>query len=196
MFDSKPLKEDPEPKKARNKLLSWWYCTPIYAFWDDWSWKLWGKPLSHIKKVWGWYWNVFRYDFDFDGHSLFAIIEYKLKRVQRCLEKGVAWQEPKDMKALKIAIKLAGRLKEDNYDMVTYDRHEKKWGPMQTWTTPCQDSDFYTWHSSRPRAVFREQKEEERKDRWAGLLAAEAKCKREEKWLYDILHKYLRKLWD
>lgn len=203
MLRSKALKDGvrcgcPEDKDTwLSKLAMWWYDSSLGKFYRRWKWRLIEKPLQDLKKMWGWYWNVFKDDYDFDAHCLFAIIEYKLKRIQPVLENGHAIQEPKDMKALKIAIKLAGRLKDDNYDMVEYDRHNHKWGELETWFTPVEDKPGYSqWNSSRPKAITPEEKEQERKEMIEGSHRAYARMKREERWLFDILKNHIRNLWD
>ena len=195
MLQSKALRQS-EPEK-HSKLYLWWIQSTIGDWYYHYTWKFIDDPIFQVKRLWDWYWNVFRFDYDFDGHCLFAIIEYKLKRILPVLEKGHAIQEDKDIKALKLAIKLAGRLKDDNYEMDFYNRHEKKWGELKTWFTPTGDkSGSSRWNSSRPNVVTPEQKEQEIQDRWAGYKVADARMRREEKWLYSILAKYLRNLWD
>ena len=197
MFQSKAIK-GPKPESSRpSKLYLWWIQTDISRYYYSFVYKFIENPIFQVKRLCQWYWNVFRFDYDFDGHCLFAIIEYKLKRILPVLEKGHAIQEDNDIKALKLAIKLAGRLKEDIYDMVNYVRHEKKWGELKSWFTPTNDGTGSSyWNSSRPNAVTPEQKEQERADHLANSKSAYARMKREEKWLYDILHKYLRNWWD
>jgi len=150
-----------------------------------------------LSKTLGWFWYVFRNDYDFDANSIFAILEYKLKRVENCLLNGSAIQEDKDMKALRLAIKLAGRLKEDSYDILFYERHASKWGELYTWFTPCIDhKDMSKWNSSRPNANTPEEQEEERSDFLIACFKGDAMSKREQKWFFDILNKYIRNLWD
>ena len=108
MFQSKALKDFGDEKSSR--LYLWWIETPMCNWWHSFTW-FFEKPYLQLKKLVGWQINVFRYDYDFDGYCLFAIIEYKLKRLQKCLFNGHAIQEDRNMKALRLAIKLAGRLK-------------------------------------------------------------------------------------
>ncbi len=200
MFDSKVLKDFPEEKTPwyfNAKIHRWWLESRLVDWYHQFTWKFLGKPISQVKKLYGWYVNVFRNDFDFDGHSLFAIIEYKLKRVEKSLLKGLAIQDPKDLRALKLAIKLAGRLKDDNYYTVVHDRMEKKWGKLKSWFTPYKDRpDMSEWHSKYEKENTEEDKENSNKERRFLYETAYAKSKREERWLYDILHKYLRVWWD
>jgi hypothetical protein len=101
------------------------------------------------------------------------------------------------MHALRLAIKLAGRLKEENYEETFRIRHDRKWGEMKTWTEDTErgDGSCY-WRSSRPKADTKELKDQEAVEHLAFLHAADAKSAREEKWFYSILEKYLRKWWD
>lgn len=194
MINSKALKDFSSEKSS--KIYSWWIESAIGKAYYKVEW-FFQKPYYQLKKLIQWQWNVFRFDYDFDGHCMFAIIEYKLKRILPVLERGHAIQEDQDMHALRLAIKLAGRLKDDKYDIIQHDRHAKKWGESKYWFTPTGDGTGSSYmHSSRPNANTPEEKEQERKDFLAGCYASDAQMKREEKWLYAILHKYMRRWWD
>lgn len=193
MFQSKALKNFSD--KKRSKLSNWWRESSLSDYYYDFIHKYIDNPIFQVKRLYQWYMNVFRYDFD--GHCLYAIIEYKLKRVEKSLHKGHAIQEPKDMKALKLAVKLAGRLKDDKYDMVVYDRMEKKWGEFKTWTTPCEGRKGYnTWHSKYEKVNNKKDEKKSFEERQGLYAASHAKMKRDEKNLYAILYEYLRKWWD
>jgi hypothetical protein len=195
MFDSKALKDFSD--KKRSKIYSWWVGTTVSKYYYDFTWKFIGRPIYLVKKLYGWYVNVFKNDFDFDGHSLYAIIEYKLKRVEKCLLKGYAIQEPKDMHALRLAIKLAGRLKEDKYEERSYDRIDRKYGEMKTWFEPCNDgTDNSYFRSSRSKVKTEEEKKEEWNYRLLQYNLSDYRMRREERWMYAILHKHLRIWWD
>lgn len=193
MFDSKSVIFD---EKRSSKLYSWWVDTALADFYYKWSWKLFGRPLQDIKKICGWYWNVFRNDFDFDAHSIFSMLEYKLKRVLKALENGCAVQEPKDIKALKLAIKLAKRLKEDNYSTVAHDRVDRKYGPNHHWTTPIKGSTSVRCHSKFEKVNTPEEEKECNDYRRNQYLMSDVRMQKEEKWFYAILHKYMRTWWD
>lgn len=196
MFQSKALKYDEEKISWRKKLYWWWIETSLSKFYYKWIRILVKNPTYQIKRLIEWYWNVFRFDYDFDGHCLFAIIEYKLKRLQKVLLNGHAVQELKDLKALRLAIKLAGRLKAEEYSHRFHERHESKFGKKEYWFTPQQDSDYLTMHTQQENAVFEKDKKRARKEFISGLTLADATERREQKWLFDILNKYLRNLWD
>jgi hypothetical protein len=194
MLNSKALKdfEIKERSKFYEMLID-----PIVDKYHKVSWTVFGKPISHVKKLWDWYFKVFRYDYDFDGHCLFAIIEYKLKRIEKSLISGCALQENKDMKALKLAIRLAGRLKEDRYDERGYDRIDRKWGKAKYWFEPCNDGSGNSYmRSSKPNVKTEQDKTDELEYSRLQYKLSEDRMKREEKRLYDILFKYLRVWWD
>jgi hypothetical protein len=195
MFQSKALK-DPTHSKPSSKLYLWWIQTPVADWYYDLTWKYFGNPIFQAKRLYQWYVNVFHNDFDFDGHSMFAIIEYKLKRIKVCLDNGHSIHDPKDLKALDLAIKLSGRLKDDNYDSVAFDRIEKKWGKYRHWTTPYGDKGNSQWHSTYANIKTPEDEVQCLADRLASYAATDKKTKREEKWMFDILHKYMRNWWD
>jgi hypothetical protein len=189
-MDIKALK--PNNKYNRSEL---WY--DIVSYYDYWSWKFIRNPIFQMKRLIQWWWNVFRRDFDFDAHGLFRIISYKLKRVEKALIKGCAIQAEVDMKAIRIAIKLADRLDKDEYLDRAYRKHDAKWGIMKTWFTPCNDGiDNSIWNSSRPNANTDAEKEQERQDSRNIYMLEEVLQKRDEKLLYNILQKYLRTWWN
>lgn len=195
MFQSKALKES--YGKTRSKLYMWWLDTTVSDYYYRFTHKFITNPIFQVKRLVQWYWNVFYNDYDFDGHSLFQIIEYKLIRVQKCLVEGHAIQDPKDLKAIKLAIKLAGRLKDDKYEERGYDRVDKKYGESKHWFEPCNDGTTNSYlRSSRPKVNTDAEKEEEIAFRRKQYELSDYRCKREERWLYAILHKYLRNWWD
>lgn len=193
MLNSKPINL---PKtEDYSKLYLWWIQTKLCKWYSDWTWKFFGRPWSLLKKSWDWYRNVWRFDFDFDGHSLFAILEYKLIRLQDCLVNGPAIQMPEDLKALKLAIKLAKRLKENKYEEVGHSRIEKKWGKSIVTFKKLPDGNSQM-NSRRSKAKGKKQQEQAWQESLEQYRLADIRMKREERILYAILHKYLRVWWD
>lgn len=197
MLNSKALKPGNRyDTKNQSKFYMWWLESNISGYYYDTLYAI-KKPFKQIKKLYDWYVNVFKDDFDFDAHSLFAIIEYKLKRVQTSLTNGNAIQEDKDLHALELAIKLAGRLKVDNYEDRQHRHHDAKWGKTVSWFTPCDDGTGNSiWNTSKPNAVTEEEKAQEKKE-FLDLYKISGNIRnRDEKWLYSILKNHLRNLWD
>lgn len=196
MLNSKAIKDFPD-SKPRSKLYEWWIETPVYETYHHFVYKYIRNPLFQIKRLYQWYTHVFREnDYDFDFHGIFAIIEFKLKRLRQCMVNGHAVLDPKEMKAISLAIKLAGRLKEDSYDSVASDRIEAKWGEWRSWFTPYGDEGCSTMHSTYANIKTPEDELQCHMDRRASYIATDKKTKREERNLYDILHKYGRSWWD
>jgi len=136
------LKED-EPSWKLNLKLWWWDLPPIKAYHNL------RVTISRLKRVYQW--SKFMWtNWDFDALSIYPLLEYKLKRVQFCLLNGHAVQDPKDLKALRIALKLAKRLSIDYHENKLYYRHERKWGELKTWFTPTERGDGSSyWNSTR-----------------------------------------------
>ena len=192
MLNSKALKEP----KEDSRLYSWWLTSPIGDFYYHWSWKLVGKPAFEVKRTFQWWWHCLRKTWDFDFHSIFTVMEYFLIRLQRTLINGHAVQEDKDMQALRIAIKLCGRLSKDEYADRPRRHHDKKWGEARYWSEPIPGSTSSYFRSSRPNVKTEADKEAETADLKASWVVEEAQRKRDEKRLYGIFLKYGRRLWD
>lgn len=199
MFDSKPLKDQEE--KEHSKLYLWWIESPLSDRYYKLQYAI-MKPFREIKKLWQWYRNVFRYDYDFDGHCLYRIIRYKLERIKPELINGNALHEDRDLQALDIAIKLAKRLQEDHYDMRAWDRHEKKWGKFHWEFEKIEGTESKPGGPySRMESYWENVKTEEDKlkcnqERSDAMTLAYNIMKREERWLFAILQNHLRRWWD
>lgn len=159
--------------------------------------------LRNIKRFWdygrqGWS------NFDFDGHYLLDDMQFKLKRIQKCLENGHAIpNQHNELKALKICIKLGDKLKDEwkNYRRFL-TMHDKKWGELETWTEKVEGSEgkpggpYHRWLSKRVGAVTDEEKEQERKEFLEATRADEREKDRDRNLYFRILGKYLPYMWD
>lgn len=151
---------------------------------------------SHIKKLYEWNKHVFINDYDFDGHSLFNIIVFKLKRIEKELINGHAVHEPKELQAIRVIIKLGQRLVDDEYNNRILDRHDAKWGQSEYWLTPDVDSEYFSFHSQRPKAVFEKQKLQERKEYIDALHKCDSIKLRDKRLFFSLLNKHLDNFWD
>ncbi len=193
MFRSKTLKDSP----ARSKLYMWWIDTEISYYYYSFVHKFIQNPIFQIKKTYDWYMNALRFDYDFDSHGLFGIIEYKLKRLEKQLVHGNAWQDPKDLKALKLAIKLADRLREDKYEEVGYGRIDREWGEIgDDIFEPRNDSTSKTWHTYRSKVKSKEDEAQMLAYSAEQCRLSDIRTARDEKNLYSILQKHSRVWWD
>lgn len=194
MFNSKALKDS---NKEPSKLYLWWIQSAIGDWYYDFTWKWFGNPWFQFKRLCSWYINVFCHDFDFDAHSIYGVLEYKLKRIQNVLINGHSIQEEQDLHALALAIKLATRLKEDRYEERASERIEHKWGKLEIDFVDLNDgSNCSRMISSRPKMVTDEDKEQEWKETKEQYELAYIRKARETKWLFAILAKYIERLWD
>lgn len=174
----------------------------IYYFFDDLIWKVWGKPKMFLTKLYSYAKMMWvTGDYDFDAHSIYPLIELKLKRVRESLKNGRAIQDPKDMKALDLCIKLSRRLYEDKYWEKRARKHEEKWGESDMITTPASYDDkgnplTYSIDFTRTNANTPEEKEQERKEMLESAYLEEEIKQRERIWLFEIMAKYLPTWWD
>jgi len=102
-------------------------------YWDTFFYQEIHKPIGlfihRLKKVWRWSREVlWDKHYEFYNHGLYILIRYHLERLQICLLKGYAVQEEKDLKALRISIKIARMLEEDQFEDRACERFYKKWG--------------------------------------------------------------------
>jgi hypothetical protein len=136
-------------------------------------------------------------NWDFDAQTIFPLLEHKLKRILLCLENGHAHQEPKDLKALKLAIKLAKRVSEDYHESKYYDWHEARWGELKTWFTPVEGKKGYSqWNSTRAKIVTEQDKAQEREAHIGMWPKIEKWRRRDERLLFAIIQNYYRNWWD
>lgn len=174
--------------------LPWWEDNKVYDF----LWKIYNKliynPAHRLEHHWS-YLKVLRHDYDWEAHSIFRILHHKLSRVRVALENGHAIHEEPTLKALNLAIKLAYKLDKDDYS-ASYNRYEKKWGELETWTTPIPGRTSVFWHSQRKHAIFEKDKTQEREEHLIAMYADEARKQRDRKIFFSILAKYLPSWWD
>ena len=182
-IDLGPEDEKPEPKWKINLRL--W----LYDFWPVKKFYRLMTLINRSKRAL--HWAKFMWtNWDFDAHSIFPLLERKLLRIQNNLERGWAIQDPKDMKALRTAIKLAKRVSDEYHEEQLYKWHEKKWGNYRNdW--PLRNSKY-----SRQGVNSEEQAEAERADLHVLYDRITTWRGRDEKLLFAIIQKYYRVWWD
>lgn len=150
------------------------------------------KKLIHLYK-WS---KVLWYDEVWDCHNIYSILNFKLNNFQKEIIRTKNHDyDAKTIKSLKLAIKLSARLAEEEYRAAS-NRHEKKWGKLESWTTPIQGSTNLYWYSRRPKAIFEKDQILEKKEQKEAWDADFKKQVRDRKLLFDILNKYLERWWD
>ncbi len=182
-----PMKDEPTWKL---KLRSWWYDFFLYRWYSNVD-----VFIRRFKRVvkWGRFmWT----NWDFDAATIFPLLERKLLRIQHCLINGHAIQEDKDLKALRVAIKLANRLSNDYHERKYYDWHERKWGDSVFWFTDTEDKNYKRWNSRRTKVKTKEDEEQEVTDLRKIWEKSPKWEDRDVKWLFAIIAKYYRVWWD
>lgn len=143
-------------------------------------------------------------NFDFDMAYVYELLEFKLKRLYKCLENGYSRQDLEDMEALKELIKIVGRLRNSNeYDDPYLEEHDKKWGKIQSKTTPNYDDKgkitTYSWHSWRkkcPENASEKVKKQQRKENRECYKKGEEDRKKDVDRMAFLLKEYSLKWWD
>lgn len=132
----------------------------------------------------------------YDYWGIYHLLEHKLKRLEHAMTNGHSLYDRNQLKAIRLAIKLCGRLKNDDYS-AAFDRHDKKWGEMISWFEPSKEhAGYQTWHSKRPKAITMEDKIEERNDFRAACDSEHMKRERDQKNFFAIMNKYIQGWWD
>ena len=192
-------------KKYKEFMLSfdmWWddYVRWPYRYITKAFWERLGRALTFFKLGWN--------NFDWDSYYLHDLMLFKLKRLQHNFihhghhSEDCPNYKPK-MKSLALAIKLLERHNTDfheYYDKST-DRHDKKWGKLETWNEPCDIDDdgyvrTYRYHSKRENVNTPEEKEQERQEFLEAMRQDEARKQRDIDLVHKIIAKYHRYWWD
>jgi hypothetical protein len=188
-------------KNWKDRVETWWLFSKVGDFWHELVRRV-HRPFWRAKLMYDWYVNVFKDDFDWDSGYLLKIIEYKLKLIKVALENGCAIHEEKDIKALSLAIKILQRMQDEHHSYFekAHRDHDLKWGELITWTTPNYEANgeikTYTWHSRRPNANTPEEIEQERLEYRKTWEIEEFLIRRDRRWLFGILSKYMDAWWD
>ena len=160
------------------------------------------SPFRYIKRLYrrvkrGYKWAKFMdTNYEWDALTLYNLIGFKLEEVQKCiLEDPYHEHQPKDVKALRVAIKLTKRLHSDFYEERCYDRHERKWGKLLTESMPIENSHCISLKMWREFATTPELKEQERKECLDGLRNVEHFVNRDKTLLFNILKDNLSIWW-
>lgn len=133
------------------------------------------------------HWSKFMWtNWDFDAHSIYSLLNYKLKRLEYCLINGCAIQEKKDLKALKVAIKLSQRIYDEVHEDRLMEKHYKKWGILI-------DGIF---HSKNKKLMTGEQNIQYRKEFIQYNTLAQKLTDNDKKRLFAIITKYDNRWWD
>lgn len=154
-----------------------------------------GRSYAHARFGW--------LNYDFDMACVWHLFEFKLKRLRECLKNGHAIQQPEDMAALRELIKIVRRLGMERYENKYYRIHDKKWGKIESRTTPNYDDKgevtSYSWRSWRkncPENAPKKLKDKERKDMKRVYENAEKDRIKDIERMAEILVEHGQHFWD
>lgn len=167
-----------------------------YTFWERLA-----RSIAFFKLGW--------LNYDFDSHYIHELILFKLKRLYHCFVKyghhstDCPNYKPK-MKSLSLVIKLLERYCSDNsYDYYSkpIDRHDKKWGKLNSKSIPYQQDEdgyirSYSYITYRDNVLTSEDKEQEKKEFLEAYHRTEERQERDVRLALSIIAKYHRHWWD
>lgn len=196
MFQSKRLISGRfADEKTKLERLYWKIYYKVEYTWPVMKWRA-VKHWFRCLKRWISWRKVVWENYDCESHYIFHLLAEKLARMEVSLKNGCAYQEPRDMKALVLAVKLAKRVRDCDYGERAYNRHDKKWGKLQTWFETTEDGKRSYYRSSRPKADTPEKQEQERAEFLAGVLLGDKTEARDVRNLFEIIAKYYKVWWD
>jgi len=104
-----------------------------------------------LQRMFFWGWKM-RWSWDFDSHTIYEMLHYKLDRLYNCHLKysHCVWNsDPNNnlMKKLKEASILAKRLSEDQYDIKAFEEADKKF-KLKSWMEKIKDTSYSRYYST------------------------------------------------
>lgn len=176
---------------------AWWkkLLRPFEWLYEQCVWRVF-KRTPHM-------WAYLKYastDFDFDSVYLIRVNVFKLKRMLRAFTNNPhCIHEPKDLQALRLAIRLGERLSEVDYDYAAR-AHERKWGELNMDFEPLPEEEggkhagsvLKFWRKE----VTPETEEQERQEFLAAVEADDKARERDARLFFGLLSKYYRNWWD
>jgi len=188
-----------QEKEANNFFLRITYLAKEYLIWPvmD-SFRIFKERAkrSYAYAQFGWS------NYDFDFVYVYDTVHFKLIRLRNSLEHGSSVQKEEDTQALNELIEIVARLREGDYESKYLDEHDKRWGEIESKTTPNYDDKgkikTHTWHSWRAgtKDASEEVKQKERQERLACYNKAEGDRISDIDRVADILKKNSKNFWD
>jgi hypothetical protein len=146
------------------------------------------RALSYAKFAWDLY--------DFESHSMFALMAFKLKRVQKCMKEGYGVYPRETTNAMKESIKILDRLYKEEYEKPYRKNHDKKWGRLNFDRKLDKDDLFIHWNTYRTGIKTDQDHKNEHQDFLTYMEAAHQDRLNDFDRLNDLLKKYQGQWWD
>jgi hypothetical protein len=134
---------------------------------------------------------------DWDFAFMWALLEFKLKRVKIELDNGFGVQKPEDQAALVEAISICGQLSKDyNFAAIEDAAHEEKWGELKMEFIKIPNSTHSTAKFSYSKALTDEMYKDASAESSANFNLAYEREMLAIKRFGEILHDHSRSWWD
>lgn len=187
--------------------MGWIFWIKEHTIWKIES--LWNRYTERIARSYA-FAKIGWLNYDFDAHTVWELLEFKLKRIHPVLVNGHAVQKDEDMNALLEAIEICKRLKDEDYDDKYYAIHDAKWGELETnldrrdsnsdEDVASRDEDgkplSFFWRSWRKNANTEELKEQEREETRAIYENSHKDYIADLDRLNEIFKKHFKTWWD
>lgn len=161
-------------------------------------WQPFGILISNISRIIT-YIPLLWKDRDWDHGYFLDMLAFKLSRIEKALESGVAVHHPHVMRDLRTMIALLDRIREDNYNEVVFKDHNAKWGELKFTFGEKQvtkDGYFTTSCVSRPNIKSKEDEVTERSEAQRLYKKEIALKQRDLDLLFKLLRKRIESMWD
>lgn len=147
--------------------------------------------FKRLHRAYKWVTECIWTNWDFDSHSIYSLLLYKLTQLQRELVNGYCVHNERDLKALRICIKLLKRL-DDEYHTDRYSAwHDRKWGELDMQLTPARRATF-----SRSGIKSIDEAAQEKEECQKMYTKITAWINRDRMLLFKIMTKYMDQWWD
>ena len=150
-----------------------------------------------IRNFWVWrkvIWN----DAQFDHSYLYEILKFKLTLMEESFSGPNAWglNSKNDAKQMRIAIMLLDRILADEYHERAFKEHEKKWGDLEMWTTPCVNKSYSECSIRRTKVCTPEEIQKENKESLRLYKHERYMQKQDINYLFKHIAKHIERWWD
>jgi len=143
-----------------------------------------GNLTSYFKIIWE--------DRDWDSHFLFALLRFKLKRMEQLNRfHGHAVSSIEIADKIKVCVLLLDRIVKDEYEERVFEKHDKKWGDIN-----LDFSDSGCINITRKNVKTKEDHEKEWKEHKALWERSAALKQQDIDLLFKIMSKHATKWWD
>jgi len=157
----------------------------------------WKRNIRYgIRNLFAWLPLIWR-DRDWDHGFLFEMLEFKLKRMEKCLRNGIHLYADQTADKVKLCTQLLERINKDEYHEMVFRNHDKKWGRGEITFTDCEDREGMSeLHIRYPNVKTEEDLEQQRKEYRALMKRPDELMQQDIDLLFETMRKHIREWWD